>query len=207
MAGRPVTLAAPWSGGAEAERAWAQRFWAAIEYGTASEREELLDHCRERAYRHGDQAWRAWLALLLARLGRLEEAGRELAGTLGAHGLRLDAVAALAEVAFLTGARDQAAALGHSLSATAAQLVVVGPGWACAGAVERARAHVAVARGRAAEADRHFAQAVEVHRRTGALPLLARTLDEWAAALEGRDEARARNCREEAATVRAGQPS
>jgi hypothetical protein len=42
---------------------------------------DLLDHCRERAYRHDDLQWRAALTLLLARTGRLVEARVEYEAT------------------------------------------------------------------------------------------------------------------------------
>ena len=69
------------------ESEWAERYRTLVASGTPTsdagdfETAEVLDHCRERAYRHDDLEWRAALSLLLARLGKTDEARRELTTT------------------------------------------------------------------------------------------------------------------------------
>jgi hypothetical protein len=58
------------------DRAWVLRFWVALEWGTQDERFDALDHCRERAYRFDELAWWGNLTLLLAVMGKQDEAVR-----------------------------------------------------------------------------------------------------------------------------------
>lgn len=71
----PTEVAPP-----ETDREWVRRFEDADSGADLTEAEiaELLEHCREQAYCHDDLQWRAALTVLLARLGRSEEARREL---------------------------------------------------------------------------------------------------------------------------------
>ena len=85
------------------------RFRLLLEGGDEDERYRLLDECRERAYTHGDVRWRAALTLLLARLGRTDEARRELDATvadadaLPHDGTWLEIVTDLADAATILG--------------------------------------------------------------------------------------------------------
>ncbi|MFP5319241.1 MAG: hypothetical protein ACLGI2_13245 [Acidimicrobiia bacterium] len=188
------------------ERYWAQRFWLALEWGGEDERFAVLEHCWERAYRYDDLTWRGALCLLLARMGRTEEAAREVDAVLAAlqgttpEGFA-DIVTNLAEAVFVLGDRTRAAALQRPLTKVRDHLVVTGPALTCKGASARFQAHVAWATGNAAAADRHFAAAAESHRAMGARPLLARTLQEWGATLAGRDDVRAQRCLGESAAI------
>lgn len=86
-----------------------ERFWRVLNGGDEDERYELLDECRRRAYTYGELRWRGALTLLLARLGRRDEAVRELEATVTeCEGLPrdagwLDIVTKLAEAASLLG--------------------------------------------------------------------------------------------------------
>lgn len=180
------------------------RYRLILEWGSADDRYELLDQCRAQAYWHDDVAWRGALTLLLARLGRDEEAARELDLTLErlltakvAMAVRLDVTTDLAEAAAVLGDAARASVVARTSGWPATAVVVVGRAEVCKGSVARYRALAAAAAGAAAAADRHYATAVEDHRRLGAPVLLARTLDEWAGSLAGRDDGRASALRRE----------
>lgn len=92
------------------DRYWTQRWWAALEWGEETERSDVLDHCRERAYRFDDAPWWGALTLTLAGLGRVEEATRAfdesyrpLGGGAAPADLRLDLATNLVEAAALLG--------------------------------------------------------------------------------------------------------
>ncbi len=57
-------------------RSWTLRFYAAVEWGTGDERHDVLDHGRDRAYRFDDLQWWGNLTVLLAVLGKQDEAVR-----------------------------------------------------------------------------------------------------------------------------------
>ena len=169
--------------GAE-DRYWTQRFWAAVEWGSEEELYDVLDHCRARAYRFDDFQWWGNLTLLLAVMGKQEEALRAfdeasalLAGA-AKHPSSLDVVTNLIEAAALLGDPGRVAAAGRSLRGPEDRLVVVGPGVVCKGSVERYRALVHVANRRWDKAGECFRSAEAVHRAIGAGPLLARTLQQ-----------------------------
>jgi hypothetical protein len=191
------------------ERHWAHRFWYAAEWGDEQEQFAILDHCRERAYRHGDLAWRGLLTLQLARLARVDEAARELETTVKRlEGLRHDRVwlsvaTDLAEAVALLGDARRAKVLAASFGAPRPALVVAGPPWICKGAYARFQAHIAWAMGDGAKADERFFVATETHRRLRADPLLARTLREWASSLTGRDDVAANRYLAESAGIAA----
>lgn len=188
------------------DRYWAQRLWLGLEWGDETEHFALLEHSRERSYRHDDLAWRGRLCLLLARMGRTDEAAREADAVLaglqgqGPDGFA-DIVTNVAETVFALGDRARAAALQRLMPKVRDHLVVTGAGLACKGALTRFQAHVAWAARNAAAADRNFAAAADTHRALGARPLLARTLREWGATLAGRDDVRAQRCLDEAAAL------
>lgn len=169
--------------GAE-DRCWAQRFWAAVAWGKDEERYDVLDHCRTRAYRFDDVQWWGNLTLLLAVMGKQDEALRAFdeasAGLPGAakHPAWLDVVTNLIEAASVLGDRGRVAAAGRSLRWPEDRLVVVGPGVVCKGSVERYRALVHVANGRWDQAADCFRRAESIHRAIGAGPLLQRTLQQ-----------------------------
>lgn len=86
-----------------------ERFWRVLNGGDEDEHYELLDECRRRAYTYGELRWRGALTLLLAHLGRRDEAVRELEATVGEceslprDAAWLDIVTKLAEAASLLG--------------------------------------------------------------------------------------------------------
>jgi len=195
-------------------RAWSAyltvRYRLVLEWGTEDEHDELLDQCREQAYWHDDLSWRGALALLLARLGKADEAARELDVTLGrgraatpAAAVWLDVTTDLVEAAAVLGDQRRAAA-ARAAPWPAAGLVVAGRALVCKGSVARYRALAAATAGAGAESDRHFVAATEAHRGLDAPLLLARTLGEWAATLDGRDDGRAATLRQEQAELARG---
>jgi tetratricopeptide (TPR) repeat protein len=166
------------------DRYWAQRFWAAVQWGAEEERYDVLDHCRTRAYRFDDLVWWGNLTLLLAAMGKSDEALRAfdealplLAGVVK-DAAWLDVLTNLIEAAALLGDAGRVAGAGHSLRWPEDRLVVLGPGVVCKGSVERYRALVHAASGRWDKAAECFGAAEAVHRAIGAGPLLRRTLQQ-----------------------------
>lgn len=163
------------------DRYWMQRFWCAVEWGDEHERYEVVDHCRERAYRFGDLPWWGALTVMLSELGRLDEAARafdETSGMLGAvtkDAAWLDGLTNLIEAAATMGDVARARLAYRSFDWTTGSLVLVGPALVCKGSVERYRALGLVAAGRPVEARVCFRMAADTHRRLGAGPLLDRT--------------------------------
>lgn len=180
------------AGDPEAEETYlTQRWWLALEWGTANELTAVANECRERAgTAAGGRAWRAAAALALARSGRLELAAEELRRVTD-HGLgelirdpgRLHPLATLAEVAWLVGDGPRAAVVGPLLEPFDDRLIVAGRGRICTGSVVRYAGLVAAANHRWDDAGHHLLSAQAVHRSIGALPLLARTRYEWSTIL------------------------
>jgi tetratricopeptide (TPR) repeat protein len=164
------------------DRAWVLRFWVALEWGTQDERFDALDHCRERAYRFDELAWWGNLTLLLAVMGKQDEAVRAFDQALPRAGSaplgpdRLDAVTNLIEAAALLGDAGRVAAAGRHLRTETGRLVVVGAGVACKGSVDRYLGLLHAAVGQGHQAAEYFRNAEATHRALGAAPLLARTL-------------------------------
>ncbi len=155
--------------------------------GTEEERYDVLDHCRTRAYRFDDFQWWGNLTLLLAVMGKHDEALRAfdevspvLAGA-AKHPAWLDVITNLIEAASVLGDPTRVAAAGRSLRWPEDRLVVVGPGVVCKDSVERYRALVHVANGRWDKAGECFRRAEAAHRAIGAGPLLQRTLQQASA--------------------------
>ena len=105
---------------------WWVRFRAALADGDEHERYEVLDHCRERGWCHDDLPWRGALTLLCTRLGRVEEARRELDATVDRcleaqprDAAWTDLATDLAEAAESIGDGRRAERLRRALSATA----------------------------------------------------------------------------------------
>ncbi len=173
------------AGDAEAgARAWTQRFWAAYEWGTNDERHEVLDHCRTRAYRFDDPEWWGNLTLLLAAMGKGDEAVRAfdailpLLATAPRDAVRFDVVTNLVEAAALLRDAGRVALAGRELRTPTGRLVVVGDGVVCKGSVDRYLGLIHAAVGDSAKAAAYFASAESAHRAMGAGPLLARTLQQ-----------------------------
>lgn len=172
-----------------AERYWVQRFWVAFEWGTEEERFDVLDHCRARAYRFDDLVWWGNLALLLAVMGKADEAtqaidaAQALLTQVPGDNRWLDAVTNLIDAAVLLGDAGRVVALSYSVRWPEGRLVVVGPGVVCKGSMERYRALTLAASGRWTEAGECFRRAESVHRSLGAAILLARTLQQASGAL------------------------
>jgi len=161
---------------------WIQRYWLGFEWGTEGERYDIVDHCRQRAYRFGDQAWWGNLTLLLAATGKHDEAIRAFDATvrLPLEGHAPDVVTNLIEAAALLGDAARVAAVLPALPKWEGRLVVVGQGVVCKGSVDRYRALGLGALGRCEEAADSFRSAESVHRALGAGPLLTRTLQQAA---------------------------
>ena len=148
-------------------------------------------------------AWRAALALLLAEMGRPEEARAEFEriASRGFDALPRDAnwliaVTLLAEVCGALGDGRRAEALYALLLPYAGRNVVVGRAATCNGSASRLLGLLAAAMRRWDAAESHFADALEMHERMGTGPWRARTLVAWAEMLLARrargDKARAR---------------
>jgi tetratricopeptide (TPR) repeat protein len=165
------------------DRAWTLRFYAALEWGTADERFDLLDHCRDRAYRFDDLQWWGNLALLLAVLRKQDEAVRAFDQALplaaGApQDVRLDVVTNLIEAAALLGDAGRVALAGRELHTHTGRLVVIGDGVVCKGSVDRYLGLIHAAVGQWGDAAEYFRSAETMHREIGAELLLARTLQQ-----------------------------
>lgn len=164
------------------DRYWRQRFSAALEWGDDGERHDVLDHCRERAYRFDDLAWWGPLTLLLAELHKadeatraFDEAHRQVVGAARNRGVALDLVTDLIEAAAVLGDAGRAVLAHRSLDWPSGRMVVVGNAVVCKGSVDRYRALGLAAAGRVPEAGQCFRLAVDAHRALGAGPLLDRT--------------------------------
>lgn len=163
------------------ERYWIQRFWAASEWGSHDERLDVLEHCRERAYRFDELHWWANLTLLLAATGMHEEACSAFDDTLRFLGrvpkdrVWLDELTNLIDAAVFLGDPDRLAAAHRALRWPDGRVVVVGNAIVCKGSVDRYKALGYAALGRTKQADRYFRSAEALHREIGAGPLLART--------------------------------
>jgi len=163
------------------ERYWIQRFWAAFEWGGHDERLEVLDHCRDRAYRFDELHWWANLTLLLAATGKHEEAfsafdqTQKFLNGVAKDRVWLDELTNLMEAAALLGDPDRLAACHRALRWPDGRVVVVGNGIVCKGSVDRYKALGYVSLGKWKQADRYFGTAESLHQEIGAGPLLART--------------------------------
>ena len=163
------------------ERYWIQRFWAAFEWGSHDERLEVLEHCRERAYRFDELHWWANLTLLLAATGTHEEAfsafdeTQRFVSRVPKDLVWLDELTNLIEATALLGDSDRLAACHRALRWPNGRVVVVGNGIVCKGSVDRYKALGYAALGRWKQADRYFRRAETLHQDIGAGPLLART--------------------------------
>ncbi len=168
---------------------WLQRFWAAFEWGADDERFDVLDHCRTRAYRYDDLDWWGNLTLLLATMGKGDEAVRAFDATLAllaaAHrdAVRFDVVTNLIEAAAYLRDAGRVALAGRELRTPTGRLVVVGDGVVCKGSVDRYLGLIHAAVGDSANAAGYFRSAESAHRALGAEPLLARTLHQASALL------------------------
>lgn len=202
------------AGDPEAEASYLlQRWWLALEWGTPEELSEVAGACRARAATAAaGRAWRAAAALALARSGRLDLAAEELRrvvdlglGELIRDPDRLQPLTCLVEVAWMLGDGYRAAAAGPLLEPFSDRLVVAGRGMACLGSAARASGLVAASAGHWDQAERQFKVALAVHRRIGALALLARTRFQWSQVLVERgrkgDKRRAAESRRKATEI------
>jgi len=170
-------------------RYWVQRFWAAFQWGADDERHDVLDHCRDRAYRFDDLQWWGNLALLLAAMGKTEEAARafddalQLLPAAPQDAVRVDVVTNLIEGAALLGDPGRVTAAGRHLRVLAGRLVVVANGAVCKGSVDRYLGLSHAALGHWAEAGECFRSAEAIHRSLGAGPLVVRTVQQASGSL------------------------
>ena len=163
---------------------WTQRFWAAFQWGPEDERYDVLHHCRDRAYRFDDLPWWGNLALLLAAMGKTDEAARafddalHMVAAAPQDAVRIDVVTNLIEAAALLGDPGRVVAAGRHLRGPVGRLVVVADGAVCKGSVDRYRGLSCAALGQWAEAGECFRSAEATHRSLGAGPLVARTVEQ-----------------------------
>ena len=140
-------------------------------------------------------AWRCCQALMHVELGRPEEA-REAFESVAAAGFDalprdanwLIAVTLLAEVCGALGDADRAGELLALLAPHGGRNVLVGRAASCNGSASRLLGILATVLGQWEEAERWFAEALEMHVRMGARPWLARTELAWAEMLLARGE-------------------
>ncbi len=155
------------------------------EQGRISETEELL---RDLIGRRGQgQVWQSFLALLLAEAGRPREATEELeavlAGGQGPDPGRQAAAAIAAVTVASLAVHEPVQAQYRELLPGAGGIVVGGSGAVYLGPVSHHLGVLAALDGKAGEAVGHLTDAVAVNQRAGALPWLARSRFELAAAL------------------------
>ncbi len=172
----------------------AQQYWLTLEWGTDDELAALLDAHRTHIPRdERGPAWRAALALLLARARRFDEARDEL-DAISDHELVtrphdavwLQMAACSIEAADMVGDTRVAFALAPHLDPFAERVVVGSRGFVCLGSAAR-YAGLAVAMLEDWElADRYFDMALQVNRRLGSPPQLAHTQADWGHALMAR---------------------
>jgi tetratricopeptide (TPR) repeat protein len=144
-------------------------------------------------------AWRCGLAGLYNELGDAPRAREEFERA-AAHDLTdlprdpqwLAAIAIASEVCAFLGDTRRAALWYEVLLPYAARLVVIGSGTACLGSVSYFLALLAATCSRGEEAERHFEDAIRVHERIHATPLLVRTQYEFARLLLLRNEPNSR---------------
>ncbi|MDP8937561.1 MAG: AAA family ATPase [Actinomycetota bacterium] len=168
-----------------------QRYWLDIEWGGEPEHTALLRAARRMAPGADPAgAWGAAASLVLARTGHLSGAAMALS-RVSRHGLTarphgpawMAAAACVAESAWLLADPRWTPVLAPALEPFSGRLVVLEQGAACLGSVARLQALLAAGARRWAEAGRLFEEALEVHGRLGALPLVARTSYELGATL------------------------
>jgi DNA-binding SARP family transcriptional activator/tetratricopeptide (TPR) repeat protein len=140
-------------------------------------------------------AWRCCQALMHVELGRPEEAREafESVASAGFDALPRDAnwliaVTLLAEVCGSLGDADRAGDLLALLAPHGGRNVLVGRAASCNGSASRLLGILATVLGQWEEAERWFAEALEMHVRMGARPWLARTELAWAEMLLARGE-------------------
>jgi hypothetical protein len=165
---------------------WVQQHALQLEWGADAEMDGLAEVWRDVVRSHDrDPAWRASLALLLARTGRVDEAREELDDLLAEEcvDLPLDrdwlpTVASIGEVAACLG-DSRTVLLAKLLGPYARRLIVVGRASACRGSVARVLGLLWGSAGEWTKAERHFQAGLSLHDRLGAGPLLARTRSEF----------------------------
>jgi DNA-binding CsgD family transcriptional regulator/tetratricopeptide (TPR) repeat protein len=133
--------------------------------------------------RGGDGAWRPGLTVVLAELGMVDEAKRELDRALGdldgeRRSLWTASLVYLADTAALLDNVDAAQVLYGELSNYSGANIVVGYLVSCFGAADRQLGMLATVLGEWELADRHFADAAALNRKLGADTWLAHTLCE-----------------------------
>ncbi len=133
--------------------------------------------------RRGDSAWRPGLAVVLAELGMVDEAKRELDRVM--HDLDAErrslwtaSLVYLADTAALLDDADAAQVLYRELANYSGANIVVGHLVSCFGAADRQLGMLATVLGEWELADRHFADAAALNRKLGAQTWLAHTLCE-----------------------------
>jgi len=134
-----------------------------------------------------DSVWRPALAVLLAEIGDVEAARRELRalvdadlGTIVQGGLGLGGLTYVADACALIEDAALAAPIYEQLLAFEGQNVVLGSAVACYGAVDRMLGALATVMRRWDEAERHLGNALVLNRRLAAPTWIAHTLYERA---------------------------
>jgi DNA-binding SARP family transcriptional activator/DNA-binding CsgD family transcriptional regulator len=141
----------------------------------------------------GQSAWRPALAALLAELGMDDEARRELAhvrreglGTLR-RSLWLGSLIYLAEACSAVNERETASLIYPELEPFAGTNIMIGSGVVACGSADRYLGMLAWTLGDMGAAEAHFAAALRLNRRMGAITWLAHTCYEYARMLLSND--------------------
>jgi DNA-binding CsgD family transcriptional regulator/tetratricopeptide (TPR) repeat protein len=151
--------------------------------------------------------WRPGFAAVLAELGMVREAVRELDRVCaqGLEALResmwLAALSFLADAAARVGHRAAAELVLAELTPLAGTNVMIGHGVACYGAADRYLGMLTATIGDIPGASRHFEAALALNRQMGARTWLAHTAAEYGLMLRGTDDARAGRLLREATTL------
>jgi tetratricopeptide (TPR) repeat protein len=161
------------------------------ERGTAADGAEGVAILFAAAVRQPGHLFEATAARILVEIGRTAEATAELdrllPRALTASGPRsVGVLADLSLVAARAGRTDAAARLAGALAPYRGRLVVWGRANSTWGPVSHYLGLLAATTGQAADAVRHFEEAIELEEQTGALPYLAHSLHGLAAALTAR---------------------
>jgi hypothetical protein len=154
---------------------------------------ELEPAVRQMVARNPDRpAWRAALVVMLCESDQLDQARPEL-DALSAQGFGdiphdgdwLTTMTLLCDGCAMLGEQARIAQLHDELLPYAELNVVAGIGALCLGSAARYVGKLAAVMGRRAEAELHFQRALTANQALGAPVLVAHTLLDWAAALNG----------------------
>jgi eukaryotic-like serine/threonine-protein kinase len=155
----------------------------------------IADMLREQSeVAENSEPHRSGMAFIYAETGHFDESRREMSTLTpvsewhNAPG-RTTSTMALAEACTLVGDAGRAAELYDVLLPDAERNVSIGMAIACQGSASRVLGRLATTLRRFGDAEHHFADALAMHERMRARPLIARTQHDWAEMLLARDAA------------------